>query len=118
MLWDLSARQHGVVTHAQLIDNGLTRGAIRHRLRTARLHPIARGVYAVGRPQLSREGRWLAATLACGHPAALSHASAAALWGIRRERASVVHVSVPPVYERGRAGIRIHREVGLDGQRT
>jgi len=115
LLWDLSARQHGVVTHAQLIDHGLTPGAIRHRLRTARLHPVARGVYAVGRPQLSREGRWLAATLASGAEAALSHVSAAALWGIRRQRDGLVHVSVPAVYERQRAGIRIHRVVGLDG---
>lgn len=115
LLWELSARQHGVVTHDQLIEHGLSPGAIRHRLRTARLHPIARGVYAVGRPQVSREGRWLAATLACGPEAALSHASAAALWGIRRQRDRVVHVSVPAVFERPRPGIRVHRVTGLDG---
>jgi hypothetical protein len=49
------------------------------------LHQIARGVYAVGWPQLAREGRWMAAVLACGDESVLSHRSAAALWGIGRE---------------------------------
>ncbi|HXQ88465.1 MAG TPA: hypothetical protein VN733_02400, partial [Solirubrobacterales bacterium] len=60
---------------------GFTGSAIEHRLATGRLHLVTRGVYAVGRYQLGREGRWTAAVLACGPDALLSHRSAAALWG-------------------------------------
>jgi very-short-patch-repair endonuclease len=67
-----------------------------------------RGVYAVGRPELPREGRWMAAVLACGEGAALSHESAAALWAIRRGGVTTVDVSVPGHAAR-RGVIRAHR---------
>ena len=51
------------------------------RVRNGRLHPLHRGVYAVGHPNLPLEGRFLAAVKACGPGAVLSHYSAAALWG-------------------------------------
>jgi len=54
-----------VITRGQLLDLGFSSEAIKHRVHKGRLHPIVRGVYAVGRPQLSREGRWIAAVLAC-----------------------------------------------------
>jgi very-short-patch-repair endonuclease len=115
LLWRLSLRQHGVITHEQLRAYGMGSEAIRHRLRTGRLHPLGRGVYAVGRPQVSREGRWLAAVLACGAHATLSHGSAAALWGIRPGPATAVtHVSVPADSDRRRPGVRVHRVIGLD----
>src|SRR6266480_651785 len=78
----LAARQHGLVTRAQLRDAGLSPEAIRHRVRTGRLHRAHRHVFAVGRPELTREGVWLAAILAGGEGAALSHLCAAALWEI------------------------------------
>ncbi len=83
--WRLARRQYGVLTHAQLVALGFGAKAIRHRLGSGRLHRIHRGVYAVGRRELSREGRWMAALLACGPDAILSHGSAAALWGIGKE---------------------------------
>jgi putative AbiEi antitoxin of type IV toxin-antitoxin system len=64
-------RRHGVVTREQLFAAGLTADAIAHLLRTGHLHRVCSGVYAVGRPTLTREGRWLAAVLACGRGAAL-----------------------------------------------
>src|SRR5258705_13201472 len=82
-LWSLTQKQHGVVARRQLLALGLTADAIKHRLKRGRLHPVFRGVYAVGRPELSRHGRWMAAVLSCGRRAALSHESAAALWGVR-----------------------------------
>ena len=60
------------------------------RIRAQRLHPVHRGVLAVGRPHLDRLGRLMAAVLACGDGAALSHESAAELWEIRR------HTPGPP----------------------
>ena len=81
---ELAARQHGVVGRAQLIELGLGRRAIGHRLGWGRLHAVHRGVYAVGHRVLSAEARWMAAVLAVGPGAVLSHRSAAALWGMRQ----------------------------------
>src|SRR5687768_3070443 len=79
-----AAEQHGVVSRAQLLELGFSRRAIARRLASGRLHRRYAGVYAVGHDRLSREGRWMAAVLACGPDAVLSHRSAAALWGLQR----------------------------------
>src|SRR4051812_48273031 len=92
---ELAARQHGVIAAAQLIELGLSRDAVRHRVRTGRLHRVRRGVYALGRPQLTRNGAWMAAVLSCGAGTALSHETAAALWEIRPRLRVRVEVSVP-----------------------
>ncbi|MGH2803592.1 MAG: type IV toxin-antitoxin system AbiEi family antitoxin domain-containing protein, partial [Thermoleophilaceae bacterium] len=62
----LATHQHGVVSRAQLIDLGLTDYAIRRQVRSARLHRVHRGVYAVGHPRLTLHGRFLAAVLRYG----------------------------------------------------
>jgi len=81
---ELAERQHGVVTRAQLSELGVGRRAIDHRLELGRLRPVHRGVYTIGHRLLSRDGRRMAAVLACGRGAVLSHLAAAALWGIRQ----------------------------------
>jgi hypothetical protein len=86
----------------QLIQLGLGAGAIEYRLRLGRLHRIQRGVYAVGHRAISREGRWMAAVLACGPGAVLSHRSAAALWGLRPNHAGPIEVTVPGARPNGR----------------
>lgn len=107
--WDLVEQQHGVVTHAQLMQLGMGPGAIRHRLTSGRLHRLMRGVYAAGRPQVEAQGLRMAAVLACGPEALLSHRSAAALWGMRRAGGEGVEVVVPIQLPRRRPGIRVHR---------
>jgi Protein of unknown function (DUF559) len=103
-----------VVSRAQLLGLGLERGAIGSRLRRRWLHPVHRGVYAVGHTRLSARGRWLAAVLACGEAAALSHADAGALWDLRASNAARVHVTVAGDGGRpGRAGIVLHRSRSL-----
>jgi hypothetical protein len=97
----LAARQHGVVSRDQLFRLGMGRGAIERRIQRSRLHPIHRGVYAVGHPQISREGHWMAAVLACGEDAVLSHRSAAALWGIR-QYSGRIEITVPSPRRSGR----------------
>lgn len=77
--WKLAERQHNVISRTQLLENGFSSDAIRHRIAKGRLHPIFRGVYAVGRPKLTQEGRWIAAVLACGPGAYLSFDSCAQL---------------------------------------
>lgn len=113
-LWALARRQHGVVTRAQLLQLGFSSQAITHRLAKGRLHRLWAGVYAVGRPQVTRHGRWMAAVLSCGPEAVLSHESAAALWGIRRDGERVIEISVPAPLTRRRRGIRVHRRAAPD----
>jgi len=109
LVWQLVRRQHGVVARRQLLDLGYTAEAIRHRIESGRLHPLYRGVYAVGRRELDQCGWWMAAVLACGPGAVLSHQSAAELWGIRRRRRGRIDVSVPSERRPRQRGIRIHR---------
>jgi uncharacterized protein DUF559/putative AbiEi antitoxin of type IV toxin-antitoxin system len=105
----LAGRQHGVVARRQLAALGLNRGAIRHRLNAGRLHSVHRGVYAVGHPQLTRHGRWIAGVLACGDEAVLSHRCGAALWGLAATGMSRVEVTVASRGRRRRAGIQLHQ---------
>lgn len=106
---DLAASQHGVVALDQLAALGLSRRAVSHRAARGKLHRIHRGVYAVGHPLVSRRGRWMAAVLACGPRAALSHAAAAALWELRPSSATRIDVIVPTTGGRARSGLRVHR---------
>jgi very-short-patch-repair endonuclease len=107
--WELAARQHGVIARWQLLRLAFTRKAIEHRLAKGRLHRVYPGVYAVGRPQLTRQGRWMAAVLACGAGAVLSHQSAAALSGLRNHGDARTHVSIPRNRNVRIRGITVHR---------
>lgn len=92
--WELAGRQHGVIARKQLLALGFSSREIEHRVARGRLHLVMRGVYAVGWPTLTRKQWWMAAVLACGEGALLSHCSAAALWGIEAERNRKIDVSV------------------------
>lgn len=106
---ELARRQDGVVGHAQLVALGLDRGAIAHRIATGRLHPVHAGVYAVGHTKLSVRGKRIAALLACGEGAVLSHQTAADQWNIRPSSSPRIHVSIPSRSGRRRDRITIHR---------
>jgi very-short-patch-repair endonuclease len=106
----LADRQHGVVSRRQVLALGVSLDAIRHRVRTGHLIPIHRGIYAVGHRRLRIEGVWLAAVLACGPGAVLSHRDAAALWDLRPTSRAATDITVPTVNGRAkRPGITIHR---------
>src|SRR5690349_373782 len=79
-LAELAARQHGVVASWQLPRLGYDRWRVHRLVQVAHLHRIYRGVYAVGHRRLTRPGRRMAAVLACGPEALLSHATAIAHW--------------------------------------
>lgn len=111
--WELVARQYGVVSRAQLLALGFSSQAIKRRVANGRLHPVRRGVYAVGRPELTGHGVWMAAILSCGEGAVLSHGSAAALWGIGDEQRGVIEISVPASVERRGPGMLVHRRTRL-----
>jgi very-short-patch-repair endonuclease len=114
----LAAKQHGVVTRAQLLELGMDEQAIKYRLRRRKLHPVQRGVYAVGRPELTRHGTLVAAVLSCGPHAALSHDSAGEVLGIRSRRSGLIEVTVPPEVARKRPGLRVHRSALPPNERT
>lgn len=102
----LASKQHGVVARRQLEDLGVTAGAIRRQRENGRLHRVHRGVYVVGHPAVTPRGRWMAAVLAAGSEALLSHRSAAALWGL-------IDIPGGPVdvigAGKGSSGVRVHR---------
>jgi very-short-patch-repair endonuclease len=112
----IAAEQHGVISLAQLDLAGIHRKGRETRLKRGRLHRIHRGVFSVGHIGLSREGHWMAAVLAVGGGAALSHSSAGTLWGMlvpRRGQSGLsverpIHVTVSGTAET-RRGIRVHR---------
>src|SRR5689334_24370937 len=102
--------QHGIVTARQLAEVGLMTSAVSKRVRSGRLHRLHQGVYAVGHEGLSREARWMAAVLACGPGAVLSHGAAAVHWELLRPLDGLIDITVPTQNGRKRRrGIRIHR---------
>lgn len=115
----VAARQYGVATHRQLREAGLSRSAISKRVAAGRLYRVHRAVYGVGSPIATREARWMAAVLACGDGATLSHRSAAALWGLLRPSSGPVDVSTSARGGRARQeGIRLHRSRSLRPRMT
>lgn len=117
-VWGLVRRQHGVVSHAQLLDAGLSAQAIKRRVAAGRLHPLRRGVYAVGRPEVPALGRLMAAVLFGGPGAVVSHGTAGELWGIAPARGGVIHLSVPASRRIRVAGICAHRRTPPQGDLT
>jgi len=104
----IAGEQYGVISLDQLAAAGLSPRAARDRVASGRLVRVHRGVFAVGHGAVSVNGRRLAAVLACGDGAALSHRSAAALWGLR-PWSGRLDVSIPSQAGRAVEGIRIRR---------
>lgn len=95
---------------AQLQALGLSAQAVCKRAQAGRLHRIHRAVYALTPAELlTRNGRFMAAVLACGPGAVLSHRSAAALHELRRTGRATVDVTVPGDTTRRHPGIDVHR---------
>jgi very-short-patch-repair endonuclease len=111
--WGLAGRQHGIVTRHQLLGLGFGPRSIEHRIAQGRLHHVMHGIYAVGWPTLTPKRRWMAAVLASGAGAMLSHRSAAALWGIAKERPGRIDISVRRRCELRRPGLHIRSRTAL-----
>lgn len=108
-----AAEQHGLISVAQLRACGLGRNAITLRVRAGRLHPVHRGVYAVAHAALTLDGRFMAAVLAVGPGALLSHHAAAALWGFRAWDERRIDVTFVGGGTRTIAGLHAHRARSL-----
>jgi very-short-patch-repair endonuclease len=113
----IAARQHGVLTSAQLASAGVGQRGVSRRVADGRLRRLHRGVFLMG-PLTGPWTRQMAAVLACGARAALSHRSAAALWGFHRPWLGVPEVTVLEGGSRGGVGVRVYRTTRLDRRET
>ncbi len=111
VLRGLAEKQHGVVAWRQLIARGLTEGQIKSRIKDGQLVPLYRGVFALGHRRIGLYGEWMAAALACGPGAVLSHGTAAQLWGIRGSRKPIEVTRVSG--HRRPHGVRLHQTRSL-----
>jgi very-short-patch-repair endonuclease len=107
----LASAQHGIVARAQLLNAGFSPRDITYRLKLGRLILVHRGVYAVGHLPPSPHARAMAAVLACGPDAVLSHRSAGALYGLIRYHGPV-EITAPT--KRSRPGVTLHRSTITD----
>jgi hypothetical protein len=105
---DLAGRQHGVAGRWQLLEMGMGRRGVQRRLDAGLLQSLHLGVYAVGHRALTVESRWMAAVLAGGPDAVLSHRTAGQLWGILPRSGAVPEITRPKTF-RPRPGIQAHR---------
>lgn len=112
----IAGRQHGVLSIARLRSLELSDAQIQRRLGDGRLHALHRGVYSVGHAVVSRKGRWLAAVIAAGRGAVLSHRDGAALIGLRPPHDGRIDVIVEGGSRHRRDGIRMHRSRTLAGE--
>lgn len=107
---EVAARQHGVVAITQLAQLGLGAHLVDRRVTAGRLHRLHQGVYAVGHRGLTIRGKFMAAVLACGDGAVLSHRSAAVLWQLREGVGSSIDVTAPNRRGRNPTAISAHRD--------
>lgn len=105
----VATRQCGVVSRAQLRALGLSDDMVSDRIASGYLQPVFHGTFAVGHSAISRQGRMLAAVLACGDGTIVSHGSAAELLGLWDKHLPVVEVIGPNWSGRKINGIRWHR---------
>ncbi len=110
----LAEKQHGVVAHRQLIAQGLGVRLIESRVARGQLIPLYRGVLALGHRRIGLYGEWIAAVLACGPGAVLSHGTAAQLWGIRGSRRPIEVTRVSG--HRRPHGVRLHQTRSLPAE--
>jgi very-short-patch-repair endonuclease len=118
LIASIATRQYGVVSRAQLLAAGISDGAITTRIRRFGLHPLHRGVYAVGHTALVPLAREMAAVLACGEGAVVSHRSAASsLWHLIDVIDDLIDITIPRSNRR-RPGLRVHRSRMLGSDDT
>jgi predicted transcriptional regulator of viral defense system len=108
-LAEIASAQAGVVSYRQAAQAGLSATAVQKRVAAGRLHRVHRRVYAVGHPRLSASGRRIAAVLACGEGAGVSHLTAADQLAVLPSAGPRIHVVVPSRAGRAVAGMTVHR---------
>lgn len=111
----LAEKQHGVVAHRQVLELGEGRGLALRRREGGLLIPLHQGVYALGHQRLTREGRWMAAVLACGPGPVLSHFSGGNLWSLCGSRGPVEVIRrAGGAKDMGHRGVLLHQTRRLE----
>jgi very-short-patch-repair endonuclease len=105
--------QHGLVTLDQLVHLGLTVQAVHERVMAGRLYRIHQGVYSLTPAVMTQRGLFMAAVLACGPDAVISHRSAAYLWGLVDKWRRPIDVTAPNRRGRSPDGVAAHRDGSL-----
>ena len=113
-----AARQQGCIRFDQLVECGLDDAAVARRVRKGWLHRVHYGVYAVGYPPQTLDAHFMAAVLAGGDDASLSHWSSGTLAGLVRWDNRTIEVTVRGSGGRAREGIHFHRTRSLDPRDT
>ena len=112
----IAAAAHGVATHGELLEAGISRDAIKHRLRVGALIRVYRGVYRVGHAAPSVEADYLAAVRACGDAALLAGRAAGHLLGLLKGPAPPPEVAARGEHRLRRVAVhRCRRTHPLDG---
>ena len=118
---ELLARQDGVIGRSQALEFGLSAFSMRHRARAGEWQRIQRGVYATFSGEVTRDRLLWAALLRAGPEAALSHQTAAELYGLIKQPSSLIHLTVPatsnPVQHSKIPGVVVHRSRILERTR-
>jgi predicted transcriptional regulator of viral defense system len=109
----LAVVQNGVVTSEQLARLGLDDQAVAKRVARGGLHRIHQRVYSLTPTVMTERGRFMAAVLACGSDAVLSHRSAAYLWGLVDKWEEPIDVTAPNRRGRSPDGVAAHRDGSL-----
>jgi very-short-patch-repair endonuclease len=109
-----AAAQRGLVHRGQLQALGFSPGTIARRVAAGSLHRVLPAVFAVGHPALEPLGAETAAVLYAGDDCVLSHASAAAIWGLLPVHGAAVTLTLVRRHLRHRPGLRIHRVCSVD----
>jgi hypothetical protein len=109
----LAVAQNGVVTRGQLEELGLDDQAIAKRVARSRLHRINQRVYSLTPRVMTERGRFMAAVLACGPEAVLSHRAAAYLWQLVDTWEEPIDVTAPNRRGRSPTGVAAHRDGSL-----
>jgi predicted transcriptional regulator of viral defense system len=109
----MAVAQNGVVSLEQLEEIGLTEDAVLKRVARGRLHRINKTVYSLTPRVMTERGKFMAAVLACGPDAVLSHRSAAYLWGLVDSWEGPIDVTAPNRRGRSPDGVAAHRHGSL-----
>ena len=109
----VASTQDNVVTFEQLIEAGLGRGAIAHRLQARMMQRMHRTVYLMGAAPPTPVARARAGVLAVGDGAVLSHRTASELFGLLPDVGGDVDVTMVGRNPGVHPGIRVHRPRAL-----
>ncbi|MDJ0924812.1 MAG: type IV toxin-antitoxin system AbiEi family antitoxin domain-containing protein [Acidimicrobiia bacterium] len=114
-LVDLAARHHGVFSVEDARSIGVPSKTLRTRLASGRYQRLYPGVYAIAGSVDSSSRRMVAAVKSFPQSAAISHQTAAQLWGLTQKRVPGIDVVTTRWEREHRSDLRVHESLDLLG---